>query len=163
MKKYVLYFSAQILSLISLLGYYVMGNYVFELYPSGVIFDVHNGLREITPYIYVEPITGMLGVFIQAAGLFLYCVCFGILAKFCKTNLNLVAKRISFTAFAIAYIAALFFLFTNNFAMLNVFDAYAIKEIWANAINFLICVASSVFGFSSMYFFKNSKNHLIYK
>lgn len=162
MKKYVFYFTAQLLSIISLIGYMMVGNYLFELNPTGETFDVFDGMLELTPYVYVEPFTGVIGVLIQSAGIFLFCVCFGILAKYCKMNLNNHAKHISFTIYAIVYIIGAFFLFTNNFAMLNLGDRFAIKEIWANALNFAICFSACVFGFCSMYYFKNENNHLIY-
>lgn len=162
MKKYVFYWSALALSVLSLLGYFLVGNYVFELKPTGEIFDVYGGAISVTPYIYVDPLFGILGVTIQAAGVFLFCTCFGILAKYCKINLSKAAKYVSVSVFAICYIAACSFLFVNNFALVAFGDSYAIKEIWANAVSFLICVSAAIFGFCMMYHFKNEDNHKIY-
>lgn len=162
MKKYVFYFVAQFLSILSLIGYYMVGDFIFELKPTGETFDVYNGIVELTPYVYVEPITALCGVFVQALGIFLFSVCFGILAKYCKLNLNHDAKVISFGLFACCYISAATYLFVNNFVVLNLGDNFAIKEMWANAIAFLMCFTACVWGFTAMYYFKNNKNHLIY-
>lgn len=160
-KKYIIYFCLQILSVASLIGFFAVGNYLFELYPTGETNDALNAAQEIY-YVYVDPYTGVLGVFVQALGYFLFCLCFGIMAKYCKTDLSIRAKHVSFTLFGIFYILAGTFLFTNNFAMMNFGDSFAIKEIWANALNFFVCVSASILGFCVMYHFKNKDNHLLY-
>lgn len=163
MRKYFLYFLAQILSVLSLAGYYLVGNFIFEMKPTGETFDVYNGIVELTPYVYVEPLYGLLGVLVQTVGIFLFCVCFGILAKYCKLNLNHNAKVISFGIFALCYILAALYLFANNFVFFRIGDNFAMKEVWANALAFLMCFGACVFGFCAMYYFKNNNNHLIYK
>lgn len=163
MKKYVLYFTAQILSVLSLAGYYMVGNYIFELKLTGDMFHVNSDVQNSTPFIGVDPVFAILGVAVQTVGFFLFCVCFGMLAKFCKTRLSKPAKHISFVIFAATYILGAIYLFANNFVMFNRIDCFGVKEIWANAVNFILCIASAVFGFCFMYHFKNEDNHLIYK
>lgn len=162
MKKYILYWSAMLLSLVSLIGYLMVGNYLFRMSPTGETFDVYDGDLKLTPYIYVEPLPGILGVMIQSAGVFLYGVCFGILAKYCKLNLSLKTKYFSVVIFALCYVSACVSLFLNNFTILGLGGSYAVKAIWANAFNFLVCISASIFGFCAMYYFKNKDNHLIY-
>ncbi|MBQ7755738.1 MAG: hypothetical protein IJ031_08665 [Oscillospiraceae bacterium] len=161
-RKYFFYFIAQLLSVLSLIGYYLVGNFIFEMSPTGETFDVYNGIVELTPYVYVKPAIALFGVLIQALGIFLFSVCFGILAKYCKFNLNHNAKVVSFGIFACCYIAAATYLFTNNFVVLNIGDSFAMKEMWANALAFLMCFGACVWGFCAMYYFKNNNNHLIY-
>lgn len=162
MRKYFLYFLIQIITVVSLLGYFMVGNYIFEMCPTGETFDVYDSVVELTPYVYVEPVTALCGVLIQSVGIFLFCVCFGILAKYCKLNLNSTVKRISFTLFALEFIAGAIYLFSNNFVVLGFGDKFAMKELWANAVGFIMCFSGCVFGFCAMYYFKNSNNHLIY-
>lgn len=162
-KKYIFYWCTLILSVFSLAGYLMVGNFIFEMRPTGETFDVYEGTLSLTPYIYVDPWTGVLGVAIQAVGVFLFCVCFGILAGYCKKKLSHATKYLSVTLFAVCYILSCTYLFVNNFAILNFGDVHAVKEIWANAVNFLVCVSAAIFGFCAMYYFKNKDNHLIYK
>lgn len=162
MKKYFVYFIAQFLTLVSLGGYYVVGNHIFCTSATAQTFFATSRTMGAKSYVYVQPLTGVLGVLIEAMGLFLFCVCFGFLARYCKLHLSLTAKHISFGIFGIAYIMGALFLFTNNFSMLNRGNGFAVKEIWANAINFFVCFVSCVLGFCTMYKIKNQDNHLIY-
>lgn len=160
MKKYVVYFTAQFLSIVSLVFYFYVGNYIFDNSSTAQTFVATSRTMGAKNYNYVPPMTGILGVFIQALGLFLFCICFGLLSGYCKKNLNIRAKHISFWAFGISYVLACLYLFTNNFAMLNNSTSAAIKEIWANAINFFVCFCACVFGFCLMYKLKNKDNRI---
>ena len=162
MKRYVFYWTSFVVSVLSMSGYFLVGDYIFEKFPTGETFDVYGGAIALTPYIYVDPAWSILAVAIQAAGMFTYCICFGIMAKYCKKHLNSVTKYISIALFAVVYIVGCLFMFINNFQFNFFGDAYAVKEIWANAINFFICIASAILGFCCMYYFKNSENQLIY-
>lgn len=162
MKKYIVYFSAQILSVLSLVGYFVIGDFIKKSSVTTKTFVAASRNMVAEKYSYVDPFYGVAGVFVQALGLYFFCVCFGILAKYCKSNLCLRAKHISFFTFGISYVLGALFLYTNNFTMLNLGNMYAIKEIWANGVNFFVCFVSCVMGFCTMYKIKNKNNHLIY-
>lgn len=162
MKKYIVYFSAQILSILSLVGYFLIGDLIMKSISTTQTFIATSRTMVAVKFSYIDPICGVLGVFVQALGLYLFCVCFGIMARYCKTHLCLRAKHISFFAYGISFVMGALFLFTNNFSMLNQGSVYAIKEIWANAVNFFVCFVACVMGFCTMYKIKNKDNHLIY-
>lgn len=157
------YWPAVILSAVALSGYFLVGSYIFELKPTGEVFDTFNGATSLTPFIYVDPVYSVIGVAIECAGLFLYCTSMGILIKFCKLNLSCAAKIVSVSVFALVYLLACCYLFFDNFTVIMVrIDMFAVKEIWANAVNFLMCISSAILGFCSMYKFKNESNYKIY-
>ncbi len=162
MKKYFVYFSAQIMTVAALIGYYLVGIFIFKNNATEQMFTATSRTMGAKRYLYVPPLAGILGVFVQALGLYLFCVCFGFLARYCKIHLSLTAKHVSFALFGVVYVLGAGFLFTNNFSMLNMGNGYAIKEIWANGVNFFVCFVSCVMGFCTMYKIKNKNNHLIY-